>query len=208
MKKLIELVFVLLFSVSFASISKEEVVSICLDAGHGGIDGGCEVDNIKEKDINLQIVEKLRLLFETSGYKVVLTRYGDYDLASENSKNRKKEDMKKRVDIINTCDIFISIHQDKYSSKAIKGAQVLTNDKGYKLGQIVQEKLTDATNTKRKLLIDNEKYLLVNSKSIGCIVETGFLSNDNERNKLISDDYQFIIANAIFEAVSEYIKIN
>ena len=198
MKKLIELVFVLLFGVSFASISKEEVVSICLDAGHGGIDGGCEVDNIKEKEINIQIVEKLRLLFETSGYKVVLTRYGDYDLASENSKNRKKEDMKKRVDIINTCDIFISIHQDKYSSKAIKGAQVLTNDKGYKLGQIVQEKLTDATNTKRKLLIDNEKYLLVNSKSIGCIVETGFLSNDNERNKLISDDYQFIIANAIF----------
>lgn len=208
MKKLIELVFVLLFGVSFASISKEEVVSICLDAGHGGMDGGCEVDNIKEKEINLQIVEKLRLLFEASGYKVVLTRYGDYDLASENSKNRKKEDMKKRVDIINTCDIFISIHQDKYSSKTIKGAQVLTNDKGYKLGQIVQEKLTDATNTKRKLLIDNEKYLLVNSKSIGCIVETGFLSNDNERNKLISDEYQFIIANAIFEAVSEYIKIS
>lgn len=208
MKKLVEVICMMLFGISFVSIRKEEIVSICLDAGHGGLDGGCEVNDIKEKEINMKIVNKLKLLLEEGGYKVILTRNDDYDLAEDYSKNRKQDDMKKRVDIINSCDIFISIHQDKYAQKKVKGSQILINKKGLKLGENINYFLVKVTNSKRKLLLDNEKYLLVNSNSVGCIIETGFLSNDEERSKLVTDDYQMQIAYAIFNGVEQYINEN
>ena len=73
---------------------------ICIDPGHGGIDGGgMSYSEIYEKDINLKISYYLKNYLENSGYNIILTRYGDYDLASNNTKNRKSEDIKKSEEI-------------------------------------------------------------------------------------------------------------
>ena len=117
MKKiLIGLSFFLFFicTTAFSKVSKDVINSkaIYLDAGHGGMDGGTSYNGILEKDVDLDFVFTLKEVLENNGYIVYLTREGDYDLASANSKNRKREDIQKRVDLINSsnCFLYLSIH--------------------------------------------------------------------------------------------------
>ena len=102
------------------------VPCVVIDAGHGGIDPGKVGSNGElEKEINLKVAEKLRLFLEASDVKVVMTRTTDTGLYDENASNKKVQDMKRRVQIIEEAqpDIAVSIHQNSYEDVAIKGAQ-------------------------------------------------------------------------------------
>ncbi len=78
----------------------EELPVIILDAGHGGIDGGCvSAEGVPEKGINLNILLRLRDMLEISGYTVEVTRDSDmsiHDAGIEGIANQKSSDMDKR----------------------------------------------------------------------------------------------------------------
>jgi N-acetylmuramoyl-L-alanine amidase len=57
----------------------KEVYDIVIDPGHGGIDTGAVVGSVKEAPIVLEISMQLKELLEEEGYKVKLTRTGDYN---------------------------------------------------------------------------------------------------------------------------------
>ena len=90
-----------------------------------GKDDGARSNEAKEQEINLKIAQKLKKLLEEGGAHVTMTRDGAYDLASEGASNRKREDMKKRIELINQdkTDLFISIHLNSYPNTSVKGAQ-------------------------------------------------------------------------------------
>ena len=95
---------------------------VILDAGHGGWDPGktgTKGDN--EKNINLQITQKLKQYLEQGGAIVYVTRDTDEALGA-----KKQEDMKERKRIANESqgDIFVSIHQNAFPKGSAKGAQV------------------------------------------------------------------------------------
>ena len=94
-------------------------VEIVLDPGHGGKDDGARSNEAKEQEINLKIAQKLKKLLEEGGAHVTMTRDGAYDLASEGASNRKREDMKKRIELINQdkTDLFMSIHLNSYPTR-------------------------------------------------------------------------------------------
>src|SRR5690606_27970495 len=145
-KKLIKLsnllfVLILLF-ISFTAIINANKLNvknvIYIDPGHGGPDGGAVgIEGVYEKEIVLNVSRKLKKYFNEAGYNVLLTRDGDYDLADDNGKNKKREDIHNRVKLINDSDclFFISIHANKYSSPKIYGSQTFyrTNDEESKL---------------------------------------------------------------------------
>ena len=63
---------------------------VVLDAGHGGKDPGkVGVDGQLEKDINLDIVNKLKYYLEASDVDVVLTRDSDKGLYSAGDSRKK-----------------------------------------------------------------------------------------------------------------------
>jgi len=193
--------------------STQEINYIYIDPGHGGKDGGAVSNNsIYEKNINLLISYRLKSYLENSGYNVKMTRYGDYDLASYNSKNRKTEDIKKRVDLINEDNIilFISIHCNIYNSSKIYGAQTFYNNKNLeskKLSEKIQSKIKSIlNNTKRDAKSITNKYLLDNTLTTGCLVEVGFLSNPNELSLLVENDYQDLVAYSIYLGIIDYLS--
>ena len=60
-----------------AKAGKEKPV-VVIDAGHGGNDPGkIGIDGTLEKDINLQIANRLKKYLEASDVKVILTREDD-----------------------------------------------------------------------------------------------------------------------------------
>ena len=182
---------------------------IYLDPGHGGVDPGSIYKNIYEKDINLEICEKLSDKLTELGAIVYMTRYGDYDLSRINYSERKKSDLNNRATIINEsdADMYISIHLNSVSSSTWHGAQVFyddVNDSNLEIANLFQERFKKYLNSKRE--VKEIKTMLLNRKVTipGVLIEVGFLSNSNDRYLLRQSWYQEKVAKNISEVLIEY----
>ncbi|WP_416175654.1 N-acetylmuramoyl-L-alanine amidase CwlD [Clostridium sp.] len=200
---------------SFVNKSSKDEITILIDPGHGGMDGGAKTkDGIIEKDINLKISMKLRDRLKKQGYKVFMTRNTDKGLYGSEGKIRKKkiEDLNNRVKLKKDthCDMFVSIHLNMFPQSKYYGAQVWysKNDESKKLARIVQNNLIqdlDRNNNRREKAASNlYKILRENDTMPSIIVECGFLSNYEEKQKLISDSYQEKIAASLSKSINEY----
>lgn len=188
-----------------------KTVTVVLDAGHGGNDPGANVGGVCEKDLNLQMVMKIKEFLELYNFEVVLTRNDDSLLADAESKNKKRDDLLNRVKLVKKYSdpIFVSIHMNKFPESRYCGLQVF-----YSVNARYSEALALSVqgNNKRFLEQDNNRnvkkadssiYVLDRIMSPAILIECGFLSNDGDRTKLTDDEYQnklaFVIANSIVE---------
>lgn len=191
--------------------------TVIIDAGHGGEDGGAEVDGVLEKDINLSIAEKLADTLRLCGCQVNEIRDTDisvYDDSAQTIREKKVSDLQKRVEIVNESEnnLLVSIHQNKFENSAYSGAQVfysVNNDNSAVLAQAVRNSvvsLLQNDNTRELKKAGSDIYLLDNATVPAIIVECGFLSNSDERAKLLDSGYQSEMAYAIAMGVLEYIE--
>ena len=188
--------------------------TVVVDAGHGGVDPGkIGVDDSLEKEINLEIAEKLKEILEQQDIEVIMTREQDQGLYEEHSSNKKAQDLKNRCALINegTADCAVSIHQNSYHEEYVKGAQVFyygTSKDSEKLAGLIQAKLkkeVDPENTRQAKA--NESYYLLKKTGIPIvIVECGFLSNWEEAKLLQEEYYQKQLAWAIAMGTVRYLN--
>jgi len=225
LRKKIELILVMLTLAGLVMVSKKlekyvnsdrvekKEYTVVLDAGHGSSDSGkVGINGVLEKDINLSISKKTKKYLEKKGIRVVMTRDKDESLAEGENGNRKVQDMKARVKRINDTkpDLAVSIHQNSYHEESIHGAQVFYyehSESGEKDARILQEALlaVDPDNT-RQVKANTTYYLLKRTEVPILIVECGFLSNQEEAEKLASEDYQKEIAKAIANGIESCLK--
>lgn len=199
-------------AVSVMEVKKNWVIVI--DPGHGGFDPGkVGINQILEKDINLSIALKLKMLLEQEGVFVIMTREEDVGLYKETDSNKKLSDMEKRCEIINesNCDLAVSIHQNSFSSANVSGPQVFyfeTSTEGKRLASIMQQQLIDILKPPKERLekANNSYYMLKKVKVPSVIIECGFLTNSEEAMLLSEEHYQEKIALAIKNGVLEYLK--
>ncbi|MDY5845474.1 MAG: N-acetylmuramoyl-L-alanine amidase [Bariatricus sp.] len=194
---------------------QEAKTEVILDAGHGGDDPGkIGVNKVKEKDLNLQITIKVKAYLEKENVTVKLTRETDEGLEPQGAQNKKIEDMKARVKMINEVQptIVVSIHQNSYQTEDVKGAQVFYyghSEKGEKMAKILQEAIREVDSENHRQAKANESYYLLKRTEVPTIiVECGFLSNWEEAGKLADEDYQNQIAQAIGKGILECIGKN
>lgn len=185
-------------------------VVVVLDAGHGGRDDGARYNSVKEQEVNLLISKYVKKELEDIGMKVILTRDSGKDLAKGNTKNRKREDMKERVKIINDekVDFFISIHMNAFPTSTPKGSQIFyakKDEDSYQFASCIQEAIASTTNTKSDPKVGNY-YILNKSNKIGVLLECGFLSNPQDREKLITSKYQKQLSKDIKKGVMTFLQ--
>lgn len=215
MKKynLIMLSIFIVFLTIFSAVKADESLygkCIYLDPGHGGVDPGAYYGGVKEEDINLAIALKLREELEKDGATIYLTRDGDYDL-SNNAVDRKRNDLYSRVKLINNsgCDMYLSLHLNATKSTSWHGAQVFyddINDNNIKLASILQKELKNNLKTNRKYKEVTNGYIYRRVKIPGVLVEMGFLSNPYEREKLKTENYQYLIARTLTKGIKKYFE--
>ena len=176
---------------------------IIIDAGHGGIGPGSDSHGILEKDINLEIALKLQEVLHENGYSVLMTREDDNSLS-----------LRERSDFANEkeADLFISLHQNCYAQDAsVHGIEVYynsdktTNDQ--QLAQMIQESLINETGAKNRG-IRSDNGLVVTRETImpAVLVETAFISNDDELDLIMSDDYQNKVVKGIVVGLEEFLN--
>lgn len=193
-------------------------VTVIIDAGHGGEDGGTQSrDGLLEKDLNLDIAERLSLIFSQNGVNVIMTRSDDRLLYDKNGdyKGRKKAlDAQARLNIASEDPnaIFISIHQNYFSSSQYRGLQVWysgNDNRSMELAQYIQSgvKNTLQPNNNRQIkLAGSNIYLLEHIKNPAVLIECGFLSNPEEAKRLSDPTYRQNLSEVIYRSVTEYIK--
>ena len=83
-------------------------LSVVIDAGHGGIDGGVVgvATKQKESDVNLRISFILKEKLSDAGFLVVMTRTTEGGLYDTTAPGFKRRDMQKRKEICESANPF------------------------------------------------------------------------------------------------------
>ena len=195
---------------------KHEDIMFVLDAGHGGIDGGCSsADGVPEKGINLNILLNLRDFLEMSGYRVAVTRDTDrsiHDKGIEGIANQKSSDMDNRLALLNQYDnaICVSIHQNQFTDTRYSGAQMFyapTNDESERLADMIQSQFRtflQPDNTREIKQCGKELFLCYYCKNPMVMAECGFLSNPDEARMLCDENYQKKVAFTIYSGLQQW----
>ncbi|MBR1970432.1 MAG: N-acetylmuramoyl-L-alanine amidase [Clostridia bacterium] len=180
---------------------------IILDAGHGGTDPGAVGYNSKneivarESKINMAITNLVKEKVIKQGYNVILTRSGDDYISLSDRVAIEKS---------HNADMFVSIHCNSIDKSEINGTQVYyhaSSEKGAVLAKNIYESIVELTNLAPKKT-QNGAHLYVIRETVcpAVIVETAFISNESDRNYLLSSEGQQTIAEAIFRGIKKTIE--
>ncbi len=169
---------------------------VAIDAGHGGSDSGAtgKINGkvvIMEKDLNLDIALRVYKMLEEAGANVVLLRDRDITM-----------NLYSRPEAANAmnADLLVSIHNNSAETSAPNGVEVLYYDKvgieayGITSGEVaafIQKELVRETGLRDRGII-SAPHLAVLNKSLmpAVIIEGGFLSNSNDLQVMLTEEYR------------------
>lgn len=177
-------------------VEKERVIVI--DPGHGGSDVGATRDDIYEKDITLDVSNRVVELLRKKGYTVRMTRISDETVS-----------LQERVEISENAnpDIFVSIHVNSSNSDGPSGLEThYYKDNSLDLAKNVHASLLNHVNTNDRGLFKSKFYVINHTTAPAILVEIGFLSNPIERAELLTEERKQATAKAIAEGIYGYFK--
>lgn len=176
---------------------------VVLDAGHGGSDRGFYEGRLKEKDVALNVLLILQEKFKDSDIKVYYTRTDD-----------SLPDNYKRVQLANrvNADMFISIHADFAEDASANGVTTIYNGDYFipdfnsiSLSDILEQSVARKTGAKANGLLaaTEDDYLVKNATVPVAQINIGYLSNQDEKELLVEEEYLKLVADGIYEAIME-----
>ncbi|MGJ7911638.1 N-acetylmuramoyl-L-alanine amidase [Neobacillus sp. LXY-1] len=198
----------------------QSAFTVFLDPGHGGYDPGATAGGYQEKNLNLAVAKKVQSILLNKGYTVYMSRSNDTFIPlldrSSMANNAK-------------ADIFVSIHTNSTGTGATSASGIESfyyeydpdypskiNDdmddnpqrvsKSITLTNIIQKKMASYTGAYNRGTAGNSFSVIRESAMPATLVEIGFINNDSERNKLITDYYQSTLARSIADGIVEYFK--
>lgn len=195
--------------------SGRRVTTVVLDPGHGGHDSGAVSAYAREKVCNLQLAQRVGRKLEKAGFKVVMTRKGDYFLT-----------LQQRVAIANATPdcVFVSIHHNSGRSAA-RGIETFTlaphgttspfartrrtedlagnkqDSENIALATAVHSRAIFATKAVDRGIQRARFSVLCTIKRPAILFEAGFVSNPDEGTLITKPDYQEKLATCISEGI-------
>jgi N-acetylmuramoyl-L-alanine amidase len=200
---------------------QEAFAVVVLDPGHGGQDSGAMVAGILEKDLTLDIAQRLDRLLQAQGLATVMTRVGDSYVT-----------LADRASLINRVPdcVLVSIHFNEgnkpvssgvetyYADRQVTGGSPIfswlpflqritagaPNLESQSLAGFIQAALVRRTNAVDRGTKAEQFFVITNVRHPAVLVEAGFLTNKEDVARLSSEDYREEIASAIGEGIVRY----
>ncbi len=176
---------------------------VVIDAGHGGADVGAARVFVEEKSLNLEIAKLVAKNLEKEKIQVYMTRDKDQTLTLEERVAFSEE---------NSPDIFVSIHHNASLKEGIYGIEThWWREESIDLAKAVHFELASAQNLEKwgtmdRGLIKSQFYVINHTTCPAVLIEVGFISNPEERNKLLDRKRQEEAAKAISDGIVDYFK--
>lgn len=182
-------------------------IKIVLDPGHNpqGVNAGAEGFGYREQDLVYEVAQRLAtLLRENGNFEVRLTRTTPTQVLGTSNATSLQE----RVRIANSwpADYFISIHANASVNPEANGAEVYTySDSGpaHELAISLQQALVEEMGMKDLGVKTNPSlYVLRRTTMPAVLVELGFITNEQDVQKLANDPDGF--AQALYNGILRY----
>lgn len=182
---------------------------IIVDAGHGGKDAGTSSkrEKYEEKALTLKTALLVCASLKKLGYKTELTRDNDIFVPLDT-----------RAEIANElmADLFVSIHYNHSPSSEAHGIEVYYSKEDKQqlparlaqsklLGQEVLKSLIKATGAESRGVKQANFVVVRKTKMPAILIEAGFLSNPQEREKLHTQTYLNSLADGIASGVDHFL---
>jgi N-acetylmuramoyl-L-alanine amidase len=194
---------------------------VVIDPGHGGQDSGAIVSGIVEKDLTLDIAQRVDRLLQAEGMATVMTRVGDsYTSLAERAAltNRVPDCVMVSIhfnegnkSVSSGIETYYADHQITSALPVIswlpflqRVAAQLPNLESQNLAGCIQESLVSHTQAVNRGTKAQQFFVIANVRHPAVLVEGGFLSNKEETAKLNNPDYREQIAGAISDGIFRY----
>ena len=193
--------------------------TVFLDPVHGGKDPGAVYYNTQEKDLTMQIYQKLRKELQGLGYTVLSSRDSDVyvDFVTERSKMVNKTD----------SDMFISIHFNASGNPASGRSGIQTysyeEDSDYRakinpywhnhpdrisesnrLAANIHSSLLAETGAKNAGLLQRSFAVLRETDKPAVLLELGYMDNFDENQQIRNEAYQDKLVAGIVKGIQKY----
>ncbi len=183
-------------------------IKIFIDQGHNpeGINAGAEGNDIREQDITHPVGIYLRDILNQDGRFEARTSRNSPDevLGTSNATS-----LAARVNMANSwpADYFISIHCNANVNPDVNGSEVYVYRADSVAGQLarfVLDAIVERVGTKNNGVRENPSlYVLRRTSMPAILVELAYVSNAEDAQKLLNDQYAF--AYAIYEGILGYL---
>ena len=180
------------------SNQQKDKQTVVLDAGHGGSDTGAIGANIYEKDITLDITKRVEKILKEKGYDVKMTRTDDSYVSLQD-----------RVTFSESYspDIFVSVHVNSSVKPEITGIEThYYHQESMSLAQTVHASLASTIHSNDRGLFKSKFYVINHTTSPAILIEIGFISNEEERNQMLSETRKQQTAQSIADGIQKYLQ--
>lgn len=178
--------------------ARPPVATVVLDAGHGGVQPGCVIDGIQEKDIAFAITMMVKGYLEEENVQVVLTRSTDADIS-----------LSERTDIANQVGgaCLVSIHCNSFEDSSITGLECFyyKSEENKGLAELLSA-ATDRGGVVTREVKEGNFQVLRDCQIPSVLVEVGYMTNPDELKLLASEDYQQTLASAIAGGIMDMVE--
>ena len=172
--------------------------TVVIDAGHGGHDrGGVPGDRYAEKIYTLDVARRLGANLREAGYRVVMTRNGDYFVS-----------LGQRCAIANSRRnaIFMCIHFNSAPREGANGIETYyytRQSAGF--AAAVHSRVVRAAGTEDRHIRTRGYYVLRNTRVPAVLAECGFLTNRSEGGRIAgSGAYRQRLADALASGIRSH----
>jgi len=196
MKSFIKFLSVVALCVLGATAHAANFRTVIIDPGHGGHDNGGQWGRVYEKHLALDTAARLENHLRQMGFNTVLTRRSDYFIS-----------LPQRVSIANRYKnaIFVSLHYNYTWKQTVSGIETFYNtSQSQGLASSVHRSIMNRTRVGDRGVKTARFYVIRNTSIPSILVEGGFVSCSNERNRLKSGWYREAIARGIAEGIQRY----
>ena len=179
-----------------------EGINIFIDAGHGGKEKGTVgPSRIREKDINLDIANKLIKLLEEDGVNVSYSRNSDIHIELYDRVKLAKE---------NNALISLSIHSNSlpYGKNPYTQHGTEThyyNENSRLLAEIITKNLANDLNIKNNGTKKSSFALTRSTNPVSVLVEVAYMINPEEYILLKDEKFRTNVAKSIKNSLKEYV---
>lgn len=181
---------------------------VLINAAHGGENQGNTVNELREKEITLEVGVALEKMSEEGEIGFFMIRQEDTDISNENRAN-----MIERIQPHMVVDLHVNA--DAMNERTF-GTSVVYNERFYRPGltnagiaDIMERNLVKEIQGKALGIVGDKqnKYPLLSMLQVPAVsVEMGYLTNKQEADLLKKDKYQKKIALGIYKGVQEIRK--
>ena len=169
-------------------------VTVVIDAGHGGHDrGGIPGQRVAEKDMTLDVAQRLSNVLSASGYRVVMTRSTDVFVP-----------LGGRVAIANSYRnaVFVCIHFNATGRSGASGIETYFYSRdSLPLASAIHHYVTGGAPSANRGVRRRGYYVLRKTSIPAVLVECGFLTNPTEAAYAQSASYRQKLAEEIAAGV-------